>query len=437
MPARGRPTINENGEAVDLSDLAFEIGICPRRLGALLEERSRLIRSQLRPRSDPFAIEGECVATTGVAGVVQLLPGVELEIVPKCFTAEDPQWRDDFLLMATVTRHSRILRRNRVSASHRTRRDDLLTILASIFLDEMERLLRLPIREYRSSAWASFEIDGELEYGRLWEPSPEGFEQTGTTLTIDNDYMRTINAAAAFLASASIDRGVSSRLQRLVSLCSAPASFSPPPRVPSRYARWQELYDLAKDVLAGHGMRLVPKGASRAPGFLLDTERCWEDLLALGLTGRGTEVRATVKPRLVLGVGYQGPESQTEHATPDFVLYSDSLSEPIVVDAKYKGTSDHPIARIDRADLYEALGFLAAAGSSIAILLYPAGGSDSPAMETGSVTMFHKVQIGTKQIIGAVVEMRGISRFGGMTEFSQRLGHDLLAITADGGVPSV
>ena len=433
MPSNLRPTLHEGGATTPLSRMEETTGVEVGRVRHLIEERSARVRTEFSLRADPFAFEGSAVATRGVAGILRLAPDFELEIVPKCFAPDNPDWRDDFLTMATVTRLGRIFRKERVSASRRTRHADLLSLLAAIFLDEFERLIRVPIRDYRPISWTDLDIDGELDYGEIWEPRSGGFPQTGSRLSADNSFMGAISEAAAYLGTVSIDRGVGQRLQRLASLFRNPARGRARARVPGRHARWQDLYSLAHDVLAGHGMELAPEGALRAPGFLLNTERCWEDLIALALVTRGGQLRAQVKPRLTLGTRYLGNgavEGRRVSATPDVVLNPPLPAGAIVIDAKYKGSSLNPTKTIDRDDLFEALGFLTAAGSNVAILIYPGGDRLVGSTETGAVTIFDEVVIGSRRVIGATVSTRGIGRADGLAAFGRMLGQSLLDIAS-------
>lgn len=427
MVNSSRPALHEGAGPAPLVGLEEATGLDASHLRHLLEDRSTRLKRDLRLRAEPFVFEGLGVATTGIAGVVRLAPTVELEVVPKCFTPSNPGWRDDFLFMATVTRLGRIFRRERVSASRRKDHEDLLSLLADVFLEEFEQLVRVPIREYRRLTWTEPDIDGDLNYEEVWAPLPEGLPQSGSRLSARNPFMGTISEAAAYLGGVSMDRGVGQRLQRLAAPFRGPVPSRPPVRVPGRHAHWQELYDLARDILAGHGLHLAPGGGLHAPGFVLNTERCWEDTLALALVTRGGPLGARVKPRLRLGERRGSGVPETVFATPDLVLAPPSLTERIVVDAKYKGGSHPPIASMDRSDVYEALAFAEAADCSVAILVYPHGAGDSPA-ETGEVAVFDELAIGRRRVLGVTVNTRGIGRPRGLTEFGRGFGEGLLRL---------
>ena len=403
-------------------------------LQRLFAERSDLVKSQLRLGDSPFTFERESVLVSGIAGIVRLAPGVEVEIVPKCFNPNSGAWRDDFLFMATVTKLGRIFRREHVSASRRERHGDLLSLLAAIFLEEFERLSRIPIREYRRSTWTDLNIDGELDYADLWETRPEGFVQTAPRLTANNQFMGMICEAASYLGSASIDRGVGQRLQRLAAAFPWSGHGRVRERVPGRYARWQELYDLARDVLQGHGMQLEPNGGRRAPGFIVKTEKGWEELLRLAFATQRGALQPEAHTEKRVGTRHRpgGTGRPAVNIKPDYVLNPPSFGQPLIVDAKYKGSPTKGTGTIASADLYQILAYCRAYGSTVGILVYPA--SDPPAAEiaTGAVRLFEEIVVDSYRVIGATVNTQGIGRTHGFADFGRALGQGLLGIAGQG-----
>ena len=402
------------------------IGLPVSSLQRLLVENSRRLRRELRLRSEPFTVTEENVRTTGVAGVVRLGPEVEIEIVPKCFDPDGPDWHDDFLIVAAATRLGRIFRREQVTATVRSPHGDVLSLLAAIFLEELEGLIHVPIREYKHSSWIDPNLDGDLDYAEVWEVRPEGFIQIGPSLSTNNEFMGLIGESASYLAEASADRAIGQRLRRLVSGFPSAVRGRTRDRVPGRYARWQRLYSLAIDVRSGLGIKLGPSGALRVPGFILNTERGWEDLLALALTSQGNYLQASVKPATRIGIRHPG--SRYVLTYPDIVLTPPSFHEPIIVDAKYKGTSAEPVQSISSDDLYEALAFLTAQRTNTAILIYPVCDLSSSDREPGTLTPFDEVTISPHRIVGATVNTSGIGRTRGLADFGRRLGQDILEV---------
>ena len=419
---------------MSLSSIEEMIGLPAGSIQPLFAQSSGRLRHELRLRDEPFTVSGGFVSASGIAGVIRLASGVEVEIVPKCFSPDSPDWHDDFLIMAAITKLGRIFRREQVSASLHSGHTDVLTLLAAVFLDDFEMLSRVPIREYRRASWVDPNLDGELDYAEVWSPRPEGFLQTSPTLSADNQFMGVISESALYLGEASADRGIGRRLRRLaVAFPSRRSGGRTQERVPERYARWQNLYDLAVAVREGLGMQIRPNGEMRAPGFVLNTERGWEDLLTLALTSQGSRLGAKVKPPSRLGSRY--PSSRDVLTYPDVVLNPPSFEEPIIIDAKYKGTATRRVDGIAAADLYEALAFLEAQRSSVAILLYPGGNPPSSEIEPGTLLPFEEISVGSHRVIGGTVSTGGIGRARGLVGFGLRLGQRLLAVAKNGIAP--
>ena len=423
----------EGGNGQSLSDVGAIVGLPVDTLRRLFIESSSRLRRELRLRDEPFTFTREMVSTIGIAGIIRLGPRVEIEIVPKCFDSENADWRNDFMVMAAVTKLGRILRREQVSARFRTEHRDVLSLIAAVFLEEFDRLSRVPIREYVRSSWIDSNIDGELDYGEFWQSHPDGFVQDGVRLSVDNQFMGVIVEAAHYLGTASADRGIGQRLCRLAAAFHSVVIGRIRERVPGRYVRWQQLYDMAVAVRNGLGMQLSSDGALKAPGFVLNTERGWEDLLAIALTTQGSDLRTMVKPKSILGTRHP---SMAEVATyPDLVLNPPSVEGPIVVDAKYKGTVKRPLKQISSDDLYEVLAFLQARQSAVAVLVYPGGSSLEDKGDTGMLIPFDEVRVGALRVIGASLITKGVGRTRGLAVFGRRLGESVLEIARHGVVP--
>src|SRR5205807_10107836 len=76
-----------------------------------------------------------------------------------------------------------------------------------------------------------------------------------------------------------------------------------PIRVPNRSNRWQPLYELSDLVLEGFGVRFDPRKFLRAPGFVMDTWRVWQDLVGLGLRIGSPPGQVRLQSRSHLGIG--------------------------------------------------------------------------------------------------------------------------------------
>ena len=428
MVAKKRITIPEGGSALSLEPLEDSFSLPVGQIKARLIETSGRLRRELRLRDEPFTISDDTVSANGLAGIVRLAPGVEIEVVPKCLLAVDANWHDDFLLMATVTKLGRTFPKERVSAGLSLEHRDVLTLLAAVFLESLQTLNHVPIREYRKVSRIEPHLDAELDYSEAWAVRPEGYPQTGPMLSTDNPYLAVIGTAAAYLADTTADTGIGHRLRRIVASYPTVVHDRIRSRVPGRFARWQDLYDLAIAVREGLGMRLGAEGVVPSPGFVLNTERGWEDLLTLALTAQGGELQARAKPASKLGTRAAGKRDVFTY--PDLVLNPLSYSGPIVVDAKYKGTATKPIESIGNDDLYEVLAFLSAQNSNLAVLLYPGSQSTSDHAGPGDALMFDEVTVGTSRVIGVRVSTVGIGRRNGFSEFGHRLGQELLRLAS-------
>lgn len=84
---------------------------------------------------------------------------------------------------------------------------------------------------------------------------------------------------------------------------------------------------------------------------------------------------------------------------------------------------------MDRSDVYEALGFLKAADSDIAILVHPSADSGTTSAQTGAVTVFDELLIPPFRVIGVTTNTRGIGGGrDGFSQFGRTLSRDLLSI---------
>jgi 5-methylcytosine-specific restriction enzyme subunit McrC len=130
-------------------------------------------------------------------------------------------------------------------------------------------------------------------------------------------------------------------------------------------ADYWPLLDLCR-LLADSLGPTAASGPAPCPAFLLDMERVFEDYCTRGLSaafagragqGYGTRVQPPCRPGQATG----GPDLLMR---PDFALYRDG--RPLAVaDAKWKRSP-----RV-RSDLYQVLGYCAALGFRLGVLVYP------------------------------------------------------------------
>lgn len=376
---------------------------------------------------NPISVEAAGVRAKGFAGLIRLGPSLELEIAPKFLGIDDTdsRWREDFFYLATLSRHGRLLASERMAASGNSPRD-LSTLvarsMATMYWDNQRR----PLRAYRREKETDFFLEGEPDPVDIHFPGPDGFEQEVLRFDRRNIYNATILAAAQELIPEVQDPLALGGLERIARrLAPQSAVMSPRARqLPGRARAWQPLFDLSVDVLKGFGLD-YRQGAASAPGYLVDTWRVWEDLLTISARmGFGARVVHAQKS-YCLG----SRQSGALNVYPDMTVEANGACQRFLLDAKYKGHVESGIPRVAEPDIYEALAFSRAAKCETVVLAYPA--LPTPNKEPlllGSVSVFEKLSIENTTILAVQAEVRGISKIGGLREFSERLARSIAQI---------
>lgn len=403
-----------------LTEAAEKTGAAPDDIRRLVSRSSSRLASLIGSTESPLTLEGDRLDTAGIAGLVRLTAGIELEIAPKFLDPSDRTWREDFFFLANLATSGRILSNEQLSASGAAR-NDLASIVGRAFVDEYERHARRPLRAYRNRSWGAWELDGEVDEFELVVPSDQGFLQRGVALERRNDHNAVIRAAAVELLPLVADPTVRLQLTRVRDRIGPQEEVRGRPKrkpLPSRQRRWQPLYDLALQILEGLGMDLLP-GRLTAPGYVVATWQAWESLVrhALALRYPGS---AIYHEKHVLGTRPNGAAVEVE---PDVTIHLDQ-GRKVVIDAKYKGRSDKK-TRLVEADLYESLAFMQAANSDLAVLVYPQVPDSTTAADTGATQVFDVVTVPGGRIVGVMAEVRGISARGGYKRFAEGLASQL------------
>lgn len=396
----------------------------------LLISASGRVQSMLRLGSPPISVREGVVTVGDVAGLIKLAPNIELEVAPKFLGHMDSRWREDFFLIASLARNGRLLPRERISAGH-GERDDLATLVAQAVVEMYWENRRRPLRMYRQRTWADYSVDGEVAPESIVLPDEDGFQQEQVVFDRKNQYNLTIRAAAIALLPEVRDPSTRRQLARVVEGLGS----QPPARpsrsnqlLPSRHARWQNLYDLSVQILDGFGLDLT-SGRLQGSGFVVESWRAWEELVLLA-------TRIGMPGQAVLGhrQSYLGQrERQVDGAAvaaPIFVMPDISIGcgvPPILlVDAKYKTRLSKAKSYVAQADLYEGLAFMEAAECNRIVLVYPATSRPSR-RDPGTTMEFETCRVGERHVVGIEVEVRGISRRGGFRTFATNLGRELQA----------
>jgi hypothetical protein len=422
-----RLTLTENRSRSVVAEIAAGLGQTRQEVVALLGETSRRLRKLKRLGSEPILVDGDHVKVVGVAGLVRVEPGLELEVAPKFLGHEQEGWREDFFRIAGLTRSGWILPHEKIDAG-KGQNNDLASLVGRVMVTLFKEEERRPIRLYRTQRWDAFEVDGDLDEESIFLPSEEGFAQEKIALKQGNHYNEIIAEAARLLILDVEDQDVRRQLQRMYSHLSPqrrpPSIAAVPSRLPSRHRRWQQLYDVSRSVVAGFRMDFKRDEAS-APGFVVKTWPAWEDLLYLALrTGlSGGEVSAQQGHRFGTRNG------KDFNVTPDGTVSSQGVE--FLWDAKYKVDWKQGHPRISSTDVYEANAFLEAAEVDRIALLYPRLAGE-PGLDCGMANLFETVELASGFIHGLSVEARGISARGGFQTFST----NLTAALADSAIPS-
>lgn len=402
----------------------------------LVNERGDRLAKTLRFKNSPLVASGSSILAEGMAGLVRLDRGVELEVAPKFLDVSGDRlsWAEDFFFLAMLSRHGYVLSREGIASTRGT--SDLLTLLATALVDMYWQLHRRPLKAYRILPEQSFFLDGEVDPFDLKSPGVDGFEQAVFQFTKANETNAIIRLAATTLAGQVRSHQLQERLARLaVHLGRQPE----PPRwgletwrLPPRARAWQPVLDLSIDIITGIGAGLRP-GERRGPGFVVNTWRVWQDLLTIAARVHYGQSGALAEKSKVLG----RRKDERTGASRDVVVYPDLRIEQktapnFIVDAKYKGRAGRSDFRIAESDIYEAMAFSRASDDCPVVLIYPRT-SDHPLLKLGGLTLLERVTVGNTCIIAVDAEVRGISAKGGLPQFCAGLGRGLVEVLAGTG----
>jgi 5-methylcytosine-specific restriction enzyme subunit McrC len=427
MPAgsRRRFSLVEYGQPVDLTaDIAVAAGVDRGKARELLERAGERVARTLGFSSNPIQIDANGIRVVDVAGMIRLGPSLELEIAPKFLglDRDDPRWREDFYFLANLSRHGRLLASERLKASSGAPRD-LAALVARSLAGMYRDNRRKPLRSYRRAQEMSFSIDGEVDPFDLRHPGPDGFAQEIVRYDRRNPFNASIVGAAKELLPEVSDPIAVAELVRIIE--DLPEQGQPSPtrmqRVPGRAREWQPAIDLSNDVLRGLGVS-YKRGVASAPGYVVGTWRTWEDLLVVASRlAFGRDV-VRVQPQHQLGTRTRTPSGGASafNVFPDLMITTGSPGFRFLLDAKYKSNSEKGRVRISEADVYEALAFARATACDTVVLAYPALPSNSP-LQLGQVVSFEMVSVDKTSIYGVEIEVRGISRRGGLKLLSDTM----------------
>lgn len=391
---------------------------------SLLTIASSRLHHELSLPQPPLEITGEAIRVTGLAGLLRIATGIELEVCPKFLDVEDATWRTDFFIFAMLSRFGRLRESDPVMGGYGAR-GDLATLVGRAASRMFGLNHRRPLRVYRRTEWDSFDIEGDLDDEALVAPTDTGFTQASVSLKGSNVFNAVMSDAFSTLLPEIRDldtRRHVTRARSLLPTTSTPLPRRLPLRVPARHRHWQALYDLARQVAAGFGVEYAGSLIA-APGYVVKTVNAWEDVVSLALEARlGTQA-----VRRQVGFGWGSRGSKAVVVTPDLTVQYPVGS--VLVDAKYKGRADEQTRSISAADLYEAFAFSRAANVRQVLLVYPRQSSQAR-LPVGDTAVFDRIDVDDRTIVGVEVECRSLGGTGGFRQFASKLAADLEVIAA-------
>lgn len=392
-----------------ISSLSKELGVDKYQLQSSLYSADEYLSNRLSI-SRSLHINRDYFAFSKVAGIFPVTDQLEVEVVPK-FMRGDEAWRSDFLLLLARTRWGMLAERQMVSTA-KSRERGINDSLAIVFLTMFDRVAHVPIRTYRHRTLQQFEIEGDLDEETVLLPDKDGFVQTTTEFSRENDYNAIIVAAAQTLSQSVSDFDLRARLMRVVHSL-GPQKALPtyiPRTVPSRFGNWSNLYRFSVDILDGYGIDYANQGDVMSSGFVVRTWDAWEEFIRQALVSGMKNCTVAFQEKHP----FARRDRSTVKVKPDYVLRADDGRE-LLVDAKYK-YNDAKGKSISNADIYEGWAFMEATSIYKLVLLYPYADRDMDA----PFEQFQTVTDDKKMIVGIRVNPEMVG-FDGAMHFAKEL----------------
>lgn len=338
-----------------------------------LESANELINSSLGWNGDKDAltvINGELRAS-GIAGVIHLSCGDELEIIPRHFSNS---WKESLFFLAIVSRYGNPLLNGYIMSDSQDIHS-LFDLCGLVLTKEFISLQRNLVRTYRHHIFKDFSIEGDLIYDSFFDNN-DGFLQEVVLFDKANSINAIIQEAMRLVLPYVSIPDVRSQLEvAIAKLGKQPTLLNKrKERVPSRNREWEMLYSLSSDIVAGRSLSLL-NGEHSALGFVVDTWRIWQWIVSYGLRSGLDSSKYIVKwqDTSKWGTRTDGARNTTVNVIPDIVVYDRASETPVLIlDAKYKElTNQQSVGGVSQSDLYEAFAFCSAKGQDRVILVYP------------------------------------------------------------------
>ncbi len=418
-----RYQLTEYGQGIKVDDVISN-GITVSELYNDLDNANKRIRNALGTKTNVFFISNQYIVARGITGVIKLNSFIELEVIPKFYSNNDESWKKTVYLLATLSKHGKILSKNKINSSLSSK-DTLLDIASRIIAEEFLSNKRKPIRNYRIKSFCDFGIEGELNFETFFERNPNGFSQTIVTFDKRNPYNAIIKKAVEIVLPYAKDHRTENILQSALNYLGSqnpiPNIF---PTLPVRNKEWALAYELSQDII--HGLSLAfNNGSFFAPGFIASTWQMWEWLITtgfiLGTKGRKIKSQLPVKA----GQKYYTSQVATVNVFPDITIFNnDDLDKPIyLVDAKYKLLENEITGEISKADLYEAYTFCQSLKTNTIFLVYPSQAENNEVSGTVSQKAFYSF-LGVSIYVVKIV-LGNINEKNGFLLFAEKMSQDI------------
>lgn len=410
-----RIEIVEYGAGIEISKL-LECGINAHELYSRVEAVNRRIKSNLESSRDVLLINDGRLRACGIAGIVRLTNGIELEIAPKFLgQTNDAPWQSTLYLLSVMSKHGAVLANENILSST-SYVASLYDIAGRMLAQGYQKHKRKLIRKYRKEVFFDFAIDGEIDFDAIMDQNQDGKKQSRIKFDIFNGYNATIARAMQITLPYVSDNSVRNILSTAISVFGRQA---PPPMnklsVPSRNKEWSETYSLAYDIVNGLS-NSFDTGRVLAPGFVANTWQLWEWLLTAGMAMGNKNSIVKAQEAAQWGVKIHSGRAVAVNVYPDITLreYADNRVK-YLIDAKYKLLMNSTTGEIARDDLYEAFAFCSATNTDMLFLAYPADGRGHD--EAGTVRKHAEYVVGGKKIVVITVAFGAINQRGGLYAF--------------------
>lgn len=374
---------------------------------------------------------GPVLRTVGIAGTLRL-GSRQFDIAPKHVVhPEASNWRRALIMMMERV----VRRRAEYSVSDRLDlgRGTFADYFAFSFAMALHHALQSePVRLYTTRRELSPVLRGRLLVAEQLRSSltrPHVLACEVDRLDPDNPVNRLLHWAGRHLLDIAQDgrvrRFLSHSLGRLpeVSNSGPPVQFRA--KLPRQFAHYATAVELAVALARAEGPHPVSR-AERGAGFVLGTERLFEQFIERSLASIARRNPWDVKPQLKESFAEPiiANTGRTFFSKPDNVVQTDGVTR-LVVDAKYKrfedATEESRGSRPTNADLYQLASAAVAHRSNKALLVYPkldlAKPGDSPIrwwrVDGWSTEALH---IGV-----ATVDLEILGQRDGIRQFDERL----------------